>query len=398
MTLKDAVQKTLDALTKDVMAPGAPPAAAPPPAAGGPAPAVGLKPSDVAMKTLGAVGEKVAALMQAIQAGNGTMPPNLAADVKTCVSALASLAGAAPAAPPPGAPPPAAPAAAHAPPGVGGAMKNDVAKAQLDPYTALNVTLGSVRDRMWCIQDLMRDKKIPEAKTEIQQVSAMMANASALADEVAGGGAAPAEGAAPAAGGEVATPAKAAGGNVNMLMTEMGLSKYITDQLQVAATEEPAQAVKRLKHLEKVTAIAKDGFEQTGKEPIAIEIEMETAYAPLAPSGGKKMDLTSASEQKVTETVPGENPGITDFDGSKTAKPAAKRFTDVHEALKLALSEGGDFGGDSKVEKSDKGEDASGGFIWPMDLNAPLLTEAEIQKSHVSFEERELPFGRDFKG
>lgn len=376
MSLLDVIKNTQALLAKDAVAA---------PAAGAPA----TNPADVAMKTLGAVGEKVAALMQAMQANNGAAPPNLAAEVKTCMAALGTLAA-----------PPAAPAAAPAgaapgaPPGA--AMKNDVAKAELDPYTALNVTLNSVRDRMWCVTDLMREKKLPEAKNEIAAVSAMMANAAQLADEVAGA-AAPAAAPGAEVEGTVAAPAKSAG-NVTLMMTEMGLTKYVGEQLGHAAKDAPEVAQKRLTHLKDVMAIAKAGFEQTGKEPIAIEVTMETVFAPFAGGGVKKEDLTVLSEQKVMELSLGSIPQKSDFDGSKVAK----KFNDVHDYLKDALTNGSDFvaGGETRTEKSldQKIDEHVDDTHWPLDLNAPLLTAKDIEKNDAGFGDKDLPFGRDFQG
>lgn len=191
----------------------------------------------------------------------------------------------------------------------------------------------------------------------------------------------------------MAQPAKSAS-NVTLMMTEMGLTKYVQEQLGAVAKETPELAQKRLTHLQGVMAIAKAGFEQTGKEPIAIEVTMETVYAPLAGGGWKKEDLTVLAEQKTMELTLGSIPEKSDFDGSRVAK----KFADVHDYLKEALADGSDFAADgaTRTEKSD--EEVVDNSPWPFDLNSPLMTAQEVAKADVDFDKRELPFGRDFQG
>lgn len=73
------------------------------------------------------------------------------------------------------------------------------AKADLDPYTAMNATLAAIRERMWAACDLIQ-KDPAKAIAELREVGGMLDKAAILAT---GGGGAP--GAAPAAPAPVVT-------------------------------------------------------------------------------------------------------------------------------------------------------------------------------------------------
>jgi len=149
----------------------------------------------------------------------------------------------------------------------------------------------------------------------------------------------------------------------SVTLTWETLGEWAKAQMQAAQNETPEEAKNRLAHVSHVVERSKALFTESQGNPLptGFTVEMETAYAPLAPWGGKAMDVTVKEEQAETDIAlvqEAEQSRLPEYTLAKATTPC----------------------------------------VWPVDMNLDLLSEEDLEKGQTPLFKRELVWGKDPEG